>query len=854
MGRLVPRKTLVVVLLPLFVLFSSRADGRDLGVVPQPRRTLWAEGSFRVDESTPILLGEGAGDGERFAANELADSLRRERNLTLLVANAQTNAGAGILLGNPAKDPRIAARMAAMNLSLTEPMKEEGYCLGVDGKGIVVAASSPAGLLYGAMTLRQMLLAGEAGRPLPAVRIHDWPAMKMRGVHDEISYGQVSTMENFKDILRFLAQYKLNTYMIYLEDMFRFSKYPSIGVGRGALTREQVDELEAFAKPYNVEIIPVFETLGNQGALLMLDEIRPFAEYPGAHSFSVSEETYRFLGDCLDELCAVFDSRYFNAGLDESWDLGFGKTREPVRRDGRGRVHAEHYKRIREMLASRGKTMMMYADIVLRRPEILTMIPKDIVMVDWHYEPEHHYPSVPLFAKAGFPLVTLPGMNNWDRIFPMMSGAMINIQNFSTDGYRAKALGSVISTWGDNGSKNLRELLYAGYAFTGDVTWAPEQADVGRFYNRFFTLWNGPGTAAELQAIYALLEKWPWWYPLLDYFRDPFLPRKGEKPHQEQDLYRVEEDARVAQELCGNLREKVIRRRGDLDYLDYCAAMHRSYVQQQRLVRDLSQYSPIGKSAEEQKAAQSEFAERAHRILREVERLRDVFKELWLRTNLPANLHYGVDDYDRVAKCWRDAIRRIESGVYAHDPRPPAKWIYAAVGFDPKSPAPDAYFRKVFEAPRDVLRANIEVQGDTHLIVYLNGKRLGEQFARRNLSAPVNPQLVQLYDLKPHLVEGPNVLAIEAHNYGTENENLDPGGPRFCGGFFLYGEIVPKEGETLRLLSDESWPASTAANAGWTEAGFEEKGWAPAAADPKPTVWVTYPDFEKNWPGYSSVR
>ena len=56
--------------------------------------------------------------------------------------------------------------------------------------------------------------------------------------------------------------------------------------------------------------------------------------------------------------------------------------------------------------------------------------------------------------------MVLPGMNNWDRIFPEMSAAMINIRNFTLDGIANHALGSFTSTWGDNGSKNLRELLY----------------------------------------------------------------------------------------------------------------------------------------------------------------------------------------------------------------------------------------------------------------------------------------------------------------------------------------------------------------------------------------------------------
>ena len=260
-------------------------------------------------------------------------------------------------------------------------------------------------------------------------------------------------------------------------------------------------------------------------------------------------------------------------------------------------MHAAHYRRIHDLVKGRGKKMIMYADIILERPEILEMIPKDIILMDWHYEPRQHYPSVPTLARHGFPLMVLPGMNNWDRIFPELSAAMINIRNFTLDGIRHKALGSFTSTWGDNGSKNLRELLYYGYAYGAEVTWSPEATDVGDFSERFCTQFYGPRTAARLQAVYALLEKWPWWFPLLDYFRHPFLPRKNERPHTEQELYRVGEDARVALGLIEELRGRVERRKGDLDYLEYCARMHRHYVAGQRLVRDLEQFSKAGKSA-----------------------------------------------------------------------------------------------------------------------------------------------------------------------------------------------------------------------------------------------------------------
>jgi hypothetical protein len=738
---------------------------------------------------------------------------------------------------------------------LTEAMAKEGYVLGIGADGVVIGAESAQGLLYGTATLRQMLLCRGRTTPLPAVRVRDWPKMAMRGVHDEFSYGQVSTMENFKDMIRFLSDFKMNTLIFYFEDTFRFARYPTIGEGRGALTRDQIDDLEAFAKPLGVEIIPVFEMLGNQGTLLMLDEVRPFAEFPGSHSFSVDDKAFGFLANCFKEMAAAFDSKYFHAGLDESWDLGFGKSEELVKRVGRGPAHAAHYRRINDLFKSHGKTMIMYGDIILKYPEILDLIPKDIVLMDWQYEPADHYPTVDVLGSKGFPILVLPGMSNWDRIFPDMSKAMINIRNFTLDCYRQPhPLGSITSTWGDNGSKNLRELLYCGYAYGAEVAWSPGVNDVSNFSDRFFTQWNGPGTAPYFEAIYALLEKWPWWFPMLDYFRHPFLPRKDERPHTTLELYRVYEDARTAQKLCDVLAPLVVRRKGDVDYLRYCARMHEHYVESQRLVADLNAFATEGLSSDALDRAQARFLDRIHTVRDEAASLRDAFQELWLRTNLPANLHYALDEYNAIVKVWDDAAARVQKRTFAYDPRPPAEWIYHPDAFAGR-PVQHALFRKVLKLdPREISSAGIQVQGDTHVKISINGTEIGEQFARRNLSAPVNPKLLIVYDIKPYLQKGENVIAIDARDYGTLSPELEPGGPQRSGGFHLYGEIRDTSGKMQPILSDASWKVNASEEPAWNRPGYNDRNWRSAKGDPKPTVWITYPDFDKGLHGFSDRR
>ena len=156
--------------------------------------------------------------------------------------------------------------------------------------------------------------------------------------------------------------------------------------------------------------------------------------------------------------------------------------------------------------------------------------------------------------------------------------------------------------------------------------------------------------------------------------------------------------------------------------------------------------------------------------------------------------------------------------------------------------------------PAEIASAAIQVQGDTHVKIYVNGTQIGEQFARRNLSAPVNPKLLAVYDIKPQLKKGDNVIAINAHDYGTLNPELEPGGPARSGGFHLYGEIRDTRGNVQPIASDASWKTTASEEPGWNRTGYDDRRWRSAQGDPKPTVWVTYPDFSKGLRGFSDVR
>ena len=106
-----------------------------------------------------------------------------------------------------------------------------------------------------------------------------------------------------------------------------------------------------------------------------------------------NDSTYIFLEDLLKEVFEIFPSEYFHMGADESWDVGLGESKKLVEESNIAVVHANHYKKVYEICKKYNKKVMMYGDILLDHPEILSLIPKDIIIVDWHYRADDNYPS-----------------------------------------------------------------------------------------------------------------------------------------------------------------------------------------------------------------------------------------------------------------------------------------------------------------------------------------------------------------------------------------------------------------------------------------------------------------------------
>ncbi len=836
-----------LLLMGMLIMFWGMAmshpqpSNEEISVIPTPQKMeLLKEPPFAVRSGLPIVVEPSSMATDAVAVRELVQALDARFQVKPSVSESGSAPEYGIFIAS-AQSAVGKAWLNQQKLTVTPAMKNEGYFLQINETNVTIVAPKPAGLFYGIMSLIQ-LIEGAEKPELPAMRISDWPAMAFRGISDDISRGQVSTLEHFKKIIRFMARYKMNTYMPYLEDMFRFKKYPTIGEGRGALTAEDVRELQDFARDYFVEIIPIFQTLGHYENILNQPEFVHLADFPGAASLSPGKpEVYAFLQDLIDEIAPAFDTPYFHMGADESWDVGKGESRALVEKSDIATVHAEHYRRVADMLRKHGKKVMMYGDIILQHPTILHQLPKDIIVVDWHYGASTDYPSVRLFERAGQPYIVSPGMSDWQRVFPDYITAYLNIQHLTRQGFEHGALGSIISTWGDYGGINFREWNWAGYAFAANCAWNPPAADVEKFQAAFFRQFYGADPDMA-ETLYTLLTEMGGQVTFNEVWSHPFAPYRLKKRERLRKSLEMRLLAEEALHWCEQMETQAIRNREHIGYLKFAARIGKWIAEKQAFVL-LWQQSLQHEDVDEQLQQLKDAAVTQCRQLGAgLEALKREYQQLWLAYARPENLELIMNLFDLQRQYWDIIAGEIQKGQLLADPTLPSQFIYFPSDQD-DAVAPEAYFRMRFSLNEKVHRAILQVINDGAVTAYVNGVKVGEAISRWALSLRVHQNMVRVFDVTRHLKKGDNVLAMEVHDFG-EKANA---------GVNVYLHVELKNGRTRVWMSDKYWLVSDRLFPDWQQVDFDDAAWFHAQPKSKP-IFICRPYFDRGIPSRVDTR
>jgi hypothetical protein len=808
---------------PLYsVLFLSSVVFAEIPqIIPAPQSIIEKKVQFKITSATKIVIG--ADDQvKQFIAEKLNEEITLQKGTQLKITgenSVRKLTSNYIFIGKPVTEYGKKF-LAERKGKLTKEMKAEGYFLDVDPKGIVIIAESDKGLFYGVMSLIQMMRLEKRSLVVSGAAIHDYPLQKIRGITDDISRGQISTLENFKKIVSYCARYKMNVYSPYIEDVFQFRKHPEIGKNRGALSAAECKELDAYARQYFVEVIPIFETLGHWENILLQSGYAKYAEFPGAHTVNVSDEkVYALLDEMIGEIAACFSSPYFNIAADESWDVGLGVNRERVQKSDLATVHAEHYQRIFDIVKKHGKKVMMYGDIILAHPEILKKIPQDIVMVDWHYGTSFDYPSPEIFKNAGFPYVVSPAVWNFTGPFPNYLNTFLNIQNLNADGFQNGSQGILCSNWNDFGGEALRELNYYGYAWNAECAWNPLTADQESFNKKFFADFFGTQETGNMRSVYSLLSDPANQYHWYELWRHPMLPNRDDMIWEKrlpltQRMQSINSTMPLVLELLDDASKTITRNNDHLQYLTFVAKLNLWFaakIEAQEKIRLLLKDTVRSRSE-----IAGQISSVSRNVVEGLAKVRTEFEKVWHTSNKAQTIQLLLNRYDRQAAYWNELTDNVMRGDV--DPAIKSQWLYhpkANPNVKDSLQVPKAFFRATFIADKNVRSAIVQLLGDTWVKLSVNGKAVGEVAARRSLSLTVENQRAKIFDIAPFLTDSANVIGVEAQNY-QENGSA---------GINVYGEIVSSAGTTKVLATDNSWAVSDSAATEWNTIRFDAKSW-----------------------------
>ena len=389
---------------------------------------------------------------------------------------------------------------------MPEEMKPEGYSIIPDGKGLAITGASGAGIFYGLQTAKQLITGSGGGAVLHQARIRDWPAMKYRGLDDDLSRGPVPTLEFQKKFIRTLAAYKINLYSPYFEHTAAYASNPLMGPPGGSITPADAAELVAYARQYHITIVPEQEAFGHLHNVLTWEQYQALAETPhGAVLAPGQAGSIALIKQQFAELAAEYPGPFLHIGADETVDLGLGQTKPDVDTRGLAAVYLDFMQQIVAALEPLHRRLLFWGDIAQDAPDLLKALPQSFknstIAVAWGYNPDPRGFTRVLtpFTNAGFETWVAPSVHNFHVVYPDYNYALPNIQQFTRDGQRLGSTGQLNTIWNDDGEGLPNEDWY-GILFGAAAAWQPGESSIDAFQQSYGQVFHGDSTGALDQA------------------------------------------------------------------------------------------------------------------------------------------------------------------------------------------------------------------------------------------------------------------------------------------------------------------------------------------------------------------
>lgn len=653
----------------------------DIPLLPTPKRIEPTDGFWTIPTQGIIRLESDrhVRSSVLHAAEKLCQILNVGKNGWNVVSDLATHESA----------------KAQITLKISDhPAAEElySYTIQITAAGVCASATDAEGLLSSVQTLCQ--LAHWSQKRWPGMILCDWPDFFNRGFYLDVSRGKVPKTAELLALVEQLAEWKINEFQLYVENVFEFKDHPDMYADTTPLTAADIKAVDRACRRNGIDFVPSLSSLGHFDKILRLPRYRHLAEVEpdelrrqGIKTWSqdpwslcpTDPAAKALITDMYNQYLPNFTSGQFNIGCDESWDLGLGRSRS---RAARPSSPAAEKKRIgglyirwinfcADLARKHLKSIQLWGDIIFNHPELIPKLPRNAILLEWGYAADHPFDQHgKLYAECEQLFYVCPGTSTWQSLGGRTDNALKNIRAAAAAGTRHFATGFLLTDWGDYGHQQLSAVSLLPLAYGAAVAWNAAQKPDATFYKLLGQILplDAQGQwvkiAADLGNVYHRISKSPLPNSSLDWqlFREPWEKTEFLQLVNPSALDREISRIRGHVKALAGLRQTAGNapppappaRRVDphaLDELYFTAQVIQHTLCRTKLRMKL--LPPDAASPQTPDAADHAMAQQ---LLTDILELEKVYQDLWLRRNKRSRLDDVLHYFQQLAAEYRKLV------------------------------------------------------------------------------------------------------------------------------------------------------------------------------------------------------
>lgn len=278
----------------------------------------------------------------------------------------------------------------------------------------------------------------------------------IKGFHLDLRI-QTMPMPALETLALQLHNQGINTLLMEWEASYPFREDPQIA-GRYTYTRAELKDFVGYCNRLNIDVIPLQQSFGHVEYILRHNRYAALRE--DEHDLSQICPARKDLNKALftrlyNDLAATHNSPYIHIGCDETHLLGHCPLcKKLAAEEGVSKLYFDHVKMLCDIVISLGKIPVLWADIALKYPEYLDLLPKQTVLLDWNYGwPLDKFGDHNKLAASGYEIWGAPAIRSDPDNYYLETWQhhLNNIAQFIPECRRLGYKGIIMTSWSTSG-------------------------------------------------------------------------------------------------------------------------------------------------------------------------------------------------------------------------------------------------------------------------------------------------------------------------------------------------------------------------------------------------------------------